>query len=226
MSAIVVVECWMYHQRNKVKLFFLCHIYPGCVRAIKIWTESCKNVSYGICGQRRPRSAQSDQGLHCPLTESLNTTKCMNGKQRPGWYFAHAQDDLNLRILRMFEGTFSLDAAPVSASIIIYSLDTFICRTCKFLTLCKYNRDCSSDCCKVRATPSVKISQLSNWPTRILQFGRNYPANRKRYHNVFIWFYESLVATQRCVNVTMMFAIRSGKVMLKPNTSKRYLNVR
>ena len=28
----------------------------------------------------------------------------------PG-YFAHAQDDLNLHIYRMFEGTFSLDAA-------------------------------------------------------------------------------------------------------------------
>ena len=35
----------------------------------------------------------------------------MNGEQRPGWYFERAQDDLNLRILSMFEGTFSLDAA-------------------------------------------------------------------------------------------------------------------
>ena len=35
----------------------------------------------------------------------------MNGKQRPGCYFAHAQDDLNLSIWRMFEGLFSLDAA-------------------------------------------------------------------------------------------------------------------
>ena len=33
----------------------------------------------------------------------------MNGEQRLGSYFMHAQDDLNLRILRMFEGTFSLD---------------------------------------------------------------------------------------------------------------------
>ena len=29
----------------------------------------------------------------------------MNGEQ-PGWYFARAQDDLNLRIFRMFEGIF------------------------------------------------------------------------------------------------------------------------
>ena len=34
------------------------------------------------CGQRRPRSdcafAQSDLGLHSPLTESVNTKECMN----------------------------------------------------------------------------------------------------------------------------------------------------
>ena len=39
----------------------------------------------------------------------------MNGEQRPGWYFAHAQDDPNLRILCMFEGTFSLDAAHMTS---------------------------------------------------------------------------------------------------------------
>ena len=36
---------------------------------------SSENVSLGICGQRRPRSAcasaQSDQGIHCPLTEII-----------------------------------------------------------------------------------------------------------------------------------------------------------
>ena len=68
-------------------------------------------MSSGICGQRRPRSAcasaQSDQDLHSPLTD---TTKCMNREQRPGLYFAHAQADLNLR---MFEGTFSVDAKHI-----------------------------------------------------------------------------------------------------------------
>ena len=48
----------------------------------------CKNVSSGICGQQRPRSAcasmQSDQGLHCLLTESLDTTECMNGEPMLG----------------------------------------------------------------------------------------------------------------------------------------------
>ena len=48
------------------------------------WVAPCENVSTGICGQRRPRSAQSDQGLCCPLTESVDTTECINGEQRPG----------------------------------------------------------------------------------------------------------------------------------------------
>ena len=49
------------------------------------WAALCENVSLGICGQRRPRSAcasaQSDQGLHFPLTESLDTTDYMNDEQ-------------------------------------------------------------------------------------------------------------------------------------------------
>ena len=48
----------------------------------------CENLSSGICGQRRPWSdcadAQSEQGLYCPLTESLDTAECMNGEQMPG----------------------------------------------------------------------------------------------------------------------------------------------
>ena len=71
--------------------------------------------SLGICRQGKLWSAcvsaQSDQGLLCSLTESMDTTECMNGEQRPGWYFAHVQDDLNLHILRMFEGTFWLNDA-------------------------------------------------------------------------------------------------------------------
>ena len=53
----------------------------------------------GMHGQRRSWSdcavAQSDEDLHCPLKESMDTTEYMNAEQRPGWYFAHAQDDLN-----------------------------------------------------------------------------------------------------------------------------------
>ena len=53
-----------------------------------VWAVPCKNVPLDISGQRRPRSAcasaQSDQDLPCPLTESLeDTTECTNGEQRP-----------------------------------------------------------------------------------------------------------------------------------------------
>ena len=43
------------------------------------WAMPCENMYSGIWGQPRPRSAcaymQSDQGLHCPLTEKLDTTE-------------------------------------------------------------------------------------------------------------------------------------------------------
>ena len=77
-------------------------------------------VSSGILGQRRPRSAcasaQSDQGLCCPQTESLDTIECFNGEKMPGLDFkiAHVQDDLNSHILYKLEGTFSFDATHVS----------------------------------------------------------------------------------------------------------------
>ena len=42
----------------------------------------CENVSSDIRGQRRLRSicalVHSNQGFHCPLTETLDTTECMN----------------------------------------------------------------------------------------------------------------------------------------------------
>ena len=43
--------------------------------------------------------------------ESLDYTECMNEDQRPGWYFAYAQEDLNPSISRMLERAFLLDVA-------------------------------------------------------------------------------------------------------------------
>ena len=46
---------------------------------------------FGHMGQQRPRSdcmdvsTESDWGLHCLLTESLETAECMNGEQWPRW---------------------------------------------------------------------------------------------------------------------------------------------
>ena len=44
----------------------------------------------------------------------------------PGWYFAHAQVDLYLRILPTFEGTFSFDAAHVIRNIWREHLNKFL----------------------------------------------------------------------------------------------------
>ena len=77
--------------------------------------HAIRNVSSDNGGQQRTSSTcsskQCDKGLHCPQIKSLDTKECMNGVQRPGRYFAHAQDDLNMRILRMLEGTVSFCAA-------------------------------------------------------------------------------------------------------------------
>ena len=54
----------------------------------------------------QPEHLQSDQDLQFQLTESLDTTECMNGEQRAGCYFVHVQDNLNLHILHMFKSTF------------------------------------------------------------------------------------------------------------------------
>ena len=65
---------------------------------------------FGHMRQLRPRSdcasAQSDQGLRCPQTESLDTTECFNREQMPRRDFVHVQDGVNPHVLRMFEGTF------------------------------------------------------------------------------------------------------------------------
>ena len=52
-----------------------------------------------------------DQGLRCPLPESLDTIDCINGKQRPGKNLPHGQDGVNPHNLRMLEVTLSFDAA-------------------------------------------------------------------------------------------------------------------
>ena len=57
-------------------------------------------------------ATQYDQGHDCPLTELLATTKCMIRAQRPGRYLTNAQDDMNLRILIMSEGTFFAWRSP------------------------------------------------------------------------------------------------------------------
>ena len=89
------IAAWQWEKRNMQR--WQMAIYGNRPLAELDWSAPCKNVSSGICGQRRPRSAcafaQSDQGLHIPLTESLNTITCTKVEQMPGWDFAHAQDE-------------------------------------------------------------------------------------------------------------------------------------
>ena len=67
-------------------------IYTDC-----IWAAPCENVSLGTCIKERPWSActsrQSDQGLLCLPTESLDSIKYTNGDQMPVWNFAYAQEE-------------------------------------------------------------------------------------------------------------------------------------
>ena len=72
--------------------------------------------SYAICGQSSPRSdcafAQSDQGLHCPLTESFGSKDKKSGPfvvrlEEPvyeiGGTSMNAQADLGFEAFRLFK---------------------------------------------------------------------------------------------------------------------------
>ena len=71
-------------------------MYPDCditwISSL-IWAALCENMSSGICGQQRPRSAQADQGLRCPPTESFDIAEYINDEQMPGLDFAHARNE-------------------------------------------------------------------------------------------------------------------------------------
>ena len=78
-----------------------------------IWAASTKNVSSSIHRQGKPRSAQSDDGLRCPLTESLDTLERINGVQCPDKNLRIRGMNLTPCIFRMLKDTFSLDAAQI-----------------------------------------------------------------------------------------------------------------
>ena len=87
-----------------------CPLFPRAFFIDFIWCSligisdsmQFENMFRCLYGQQRASSdcafAQSDQALCCPLTDSMDSIECINGEQRTGWSFAHAQDDLNLRI--------------------------------------------------------------------------------------------------------------------------------
>ena len=77
------------------------------------WVTPFENVSSGTRGQRMARSAcvftKSHQDLHCPLIESSDTIKCINGC--PDESLRMRGMNLNLCILHMLEDTLSHGAA-------------------------------------------------------------------------------------------------------------------
>ena len=95
----------------------------GSVEKTRIWLSCIQNMVHVMrkCVFEHMRTVKSQNSLRIrvvcwgpPLfTERklLDTTLCINGEQMSGWYFVHAQDDLNLRIFRMFAGLFSLKVA-------------------------------------------------------------------------------------------------------------------
>ena len=50
----------------------------------------------------------ADHGFHCPLTESLDTTECINREQK-GWMLCACTKRYEPSQLRTLEGTCSLD---------------------------------------------------------------------------------------------------------------------
>ena len=74
------VSCLMYK-------YVLMYLRPNSQHFSQYGLRHAKKSS-SICGQQRPgsacASAQSDQGLHIPLTESFDTIKCIHGKQMLG----------------------------------------------------------------------------------------------------------------------------------------------
>ena len=109
-------------------VFVFCYLYDSF---IIIWGGPCENASSDICGQRRPRSAcasaQSDQGLHYPLIETLDTTESMMESEGSD-DTSRMQDVVNPYILRMLEGPFSLGTTQVSFRTISDSAPPLISR--------------------------------------------------------------------------------------------------
>ena len=93
----------------------------------------------------------------------MNTTECMNGEQGPRWYFAHVQDDLNLHILCMFEGTFSQDVAQIMFHV------TNCCFVVLLVALCQNCTDKSNDPFKICLFHRQMFKHQNNW-ARILTF--------------------------------------------------------
>ena len=84
----------------------------NCICRLSYGPSHAKKKSSDICGQRLQRpactSAQSDQGLCCPLTELFDTIECIKGVHMPGETWRMCEMNLDLGILHMFEDSILL----------------------------------------------------------------------------------------------------------------------
>ena len=90
----------------------------GVSTVIQLWNQFVSTMRNRVFGHMRTAKAQVSLRIRVvwpgpPLSANriIWSTQSKIREQRPKWYLAHAQDDLNLGILRMFEGPFSLGAA-------------------------------------------------------------------------------------------------------------------
>ena len=74
---------------------------------------SLESLQWGVLMSTHNIWAVPCNNMSSAYAESLDSTECMNGDQRLGRYIAHVQDYLNLSILCMLEGNFSLDAFQI-----------------------------------------------------------------------------------------------------------------
>ena len=74
---------------NGVTLQMDGHMKSAGIMSCAMW----KRVFRHVDSQSSFQTVQSEQGLLCPLTESLDTTECFNGEQRIAWNFVHMQHD-------------------------------------------------------------------------------------------------------------------------------------
>ena len=137
---------WMFYKSED---FITTGLRPLTLHAFN-WGASCENVSSSLCGPQRPRpacaSAQSDQGLCCSQTESLDTVDSIeyfNGEQCPD-ETAHVEDDVNPHILRMLKDTFSLDAS--SSFFRQYKYDALKGGSCLLFLQGRHLLDCLPSC--------------------------------------------------------------------------------
>ena len=129
---------------------YICHVIRKRVFR-HMWTANAQLVD---CAD-----AQPDQGLHCLLTDSLDTAKCMNRDQRPRWDCMQGNWKMSLRAHNV-DAMFLRRRLPVGVNPYILHMfkGTFLAwRSCHKFNNAIWNRIIVNTYCKaVNSTPEIK----------------------------------------------------------------------